>query len=99
MDHVDHPVLLTEAPLNSRINREPMTPIMFETFDVPSINISLQAALSMYDTGRDTGCVLDSGDGVTHIIPIYGGYGLTGCIRSNYLCICTIMHNICLSWS
>ena len=53
-----------------------MIQIMFETFNVPAFYVAIQAVLSLYSSGRTTGVVLDSGDGVTHVVPIFEGYSL-----------------------
>jgi len=76
VDPAEQGVMLTEAPMNPKNNREKMCQIMFETFDVPEFYVAVQAVLSLYSSGRTTGIVLDSGDGVSHCVPIYEGYSL-----------------------
>lgn len=81
VDPSRHPVLLTEPPYNPKANREQICEIMFEVFGVPSLNISIQGVLALLGQGRTTGLVLDSGEGVTHTIPIFDGFGLPHCIN------------------
>lgn len=76
VDPAEYSALLTEAPLNPKINREKMIQIFFETFKVPNFYVAIQAVLSLYAAGRTTGIVVDSGDGVTHTVPIFEGYSI-----------------------
>jgi len=70
----ENPVLLSEAPLNPKANREKMCEILFEEFRVPSLRVENQAVLSLYASGRTSGFVVDCGDGVTQITPVSEGY-------------------------
>lgn len=72
----EHPVLLTEAPLNPRANKERAAEIFFEQFNVPALHFQMQAVLALYSSGRTTGTVLDSGDGVTHVVPVFEGFAI-----------------------
>ncbi|EQC26907.1 actin-like protein 3 [Saprolegnia diclina VS20] len=85
----EHYMLLTEPPLNPPENREATAEIMFETFNVPGLYIAVQAVLALYASWpkiKDpsmrslTGTVIDSGDGVTHVIPVADGYVIGSCI-------------------
>ncbi|MCJ1442676.1 MAG: Actin-like protein [Stictis urceolatum] len=77
----EHPVLLTEAPLNPRSNRDTAAQILFETFNVPALFTSIQAVLSLYASGRTTGIVMDAGDGVSHAVPVYEGFAVPSSIK------------------
>merc|ERR1711916_113788 len=88
-DPEDHYMLLTEPPLNPPENREMTAEIMFETFNVPGLYIAVQAVLALAAswTSKDvtkrtlTGTVIDSGDGVTHVIPVAEGYMIGSSIK------------------
>ena len=58
---------------------------MFEEFKIPKTYVGIQAVLALYASGRTTGLVLDSGDGVTHTIPIYEGYCVNHAIEKMLL--------------
>lgn len=70
----DHKVLITEAPQNPNENRRKIYEIFFETFNFPAVQMAPQALLVLYAQGLVTGVVVDSGDGVTHIMPIFENY-------------------------
>ncbi|XP_012939759.1 actin [Aplysia californica] len=80
VDPKEHPILVTEMPLNPKKTRERMIQIMFETFETPAAYLANQAVLSLYTTGKTIGTVLDSGDGVTHSVPVYEGHAVSDAI-------------------
>ncbi|KAI2657545.1 Actin-related protein 2-B [Labeo rohita] len=69
-------ILLTEPPMNPTKNREKIIEVMFETYQFAGVYIAIQAVLTLYAQGLLTGVVVDSGDGVTHICPVYEGFSL-----------------------
>lgn len=74
VDTTETSILLTESPFTSRKSREETAELFFETFGVPSLCLMTQSVLTLYSSGRTTGLVMDSGDSVTHTVPIYEGY-------------------------
>ncbi|KAK3251798.1 Actin-related protein 3 [Cymbomonas tetramitiformis] len=90
-DPEDHYFLLTEPPLNAPENREYTAEIMFETFNVSGLYIAVQAVLALAASLTSkrrttdntlTGTVIDSGDGVTHVIPVADGFVIGSSIKS-----------------
>ena len=88
-DPEQHHVLLTEPPLNPPENREYTAEIFFESFNVPGLYIAVQAVLALAASWIQnkeknyslTGTVIDSGDGVTHVIPVAEGYVIGSAIK------------------
>jgi len=72
----DCKILLTEPPLNPQKNRELMLQKMFEKYGFQAVYVAIQAILTLYAQGLLTGVVVDSGDGVTHVVPVYDGFSL-----------------------
>ena len=72
----EHKVMLTEPPKNDKKNREELVDLMFNDFKVPKLYLGNQAVLSLFATGRTTGTVVNSGEGITHTVPIYEGYAI-----------------------
>lgn len=70
----EHQIVQTEAALNPPKNREKIVEIMFEKYGFAGVNVSVQAILALASQGLDTGFVVDAGDGVTHLVPVFEGY-------------------------
>ncbi|KAJ9638826.1 Arp2/3 complex subunit, actin nucleation center [Coniosporium tulheliwenetii] len=71
IDPTGRKILLTEPPMNPLKNREQMCEVMFERYNFGGVYVAIQAVLALYAQGLSTGVVVDSGDGVTHIVPVY----------------------------
>ena len=84
IDPSEHNVLLTEAAMVSKFQREKMVQIMFEQFKTPGLYISNPATLSLYSSGKLTGLVCESGEGVTQCVPVLDGYALCHEINRMY---------------
>lgn len=69
----EHPIFLTEVPLNPPANQEKMTQFLFEAFNAPAMNVGNGAVMALYATGKTTGIVADLGDGVLYTVPIQEG--------------------------
>jgi actin-related protein 2 len=69
-------IILTEPPMNPSRNREKLIQVMFEKYNFAGIHVAIQAVLTLHAQGLVTGIVLDAGDGVTHICPVYEGFSL-----------------------
>lgn len=76
IDPANCKVMLTEPPMNPLKNRQRMLEVMFEQYGFSGAYVAIQAVLTLYAQGLDTGVVVDSGDGVTHICPVYKGFSL-----------------------
>jgi len=74
VDPTEHKILLTEPPRNPLENQKKMFEFMFEKYQIPAAKVSIQAVLVLYAQGLYSGVVLDSGDGVTHIVPVADGF-------------------------
>lgn len=77
----DHPLLITEAPLNPSSNRETMLEVLFEKFSFPAVCVTMPAVLSLYASGGTTGCILDCGDGYCSAVSVYKGYTLSSSVK------------------
>ncbi|ODM98158.1 Actin, muscle [Orchesella cincta] len=70
-------ILMTEPMANPKPAREKIGEILFESLNFNAISIATAPILPMYAAGRTTGIVVDVGDGITQVVPVWGGYPIT----------------------
>ncbi|XP_060702571.1 actin-like [Hemiscyllium ocellatum] len=76
----EHAILISDPPLSPTTNREKIAELLFERFNVPAMHVSYQSVLAVYSYGKTSGLVVDSGDGVTHSVPVHEGYNMPDAI-------------------
>ncbi|XP_063444403.1 actin, cytoplasmic-like [Mytilus trossulus] len=81
----EHPILLTEAQLNPKLNREKMTMMIFETFNFPAMYVKAKGVLSLHSSGCITGVALDIGENISYSLPTYEGYALRHSVMKSEL--------------
>lgn len=76
VDPQEHTILVTEPPLMSNKYHEKLAEIFFESLHVENFYSSITSVLALYSTGKTTGIVLESGEGITHSVPIFEGFAI-----------------------
>ncbi len=77
----EHPVIISEATLNAKPNREKITQILFETFRVPSMYMASGDLFALRATGKTTGIVVKFDDGITSCVAIQDDYVLPHTVK------------------
>uniref|UniRef100_A0A6B2LBE7 Actin n=1 Tax=Arcella intermedia TaxID=1963864 RepID=A0A6B2LBE7_9EUKA len=77
----EHPIMVTEAPLNPKANREKIVQLAFETFNTPAAFVSLEPVLSLVASGGNTGLVLHIGEGCCTTLASLDGYMIQRCTQ------------------
>lgn len=76
----DHPVLVTQPPKNPQRDKEKLAEMLFEKFDVPALYEEVHSVLTFYSSGKPAGLIVESGHGVTSVVPILSGYAISEAI-------------------
>jgi len=76
VDPAQHPILISEPPLNTQTNRNKTMQLLFGKFNTPAVHLATAPMLELYDAGLMTGTVLSIGERVIYTVPIYNGYAL-----------------------
>lgn len=74
--------VISDSPLNPNKYREKTIEILFDLFNFEGVNLINKDILALYASGRATGCVIDSGYGVTYSVPIFEGYVSPNSVQS-----------------
>ncbi|XP_030837894.1 actin-5 [Strongylocentrotus purpuratus] len=74
-------VFFTDVPKSTKASREKTTQIMFEKFGAKGFHVCTQGVLSHCAAGRTMSVMLDIGDGVISVVPVFEGYIITPAVH------------------
>ncbi|TPP42106.1 Actin family protein [Leishmania donovani] len=77
------PFLFLEPADQSRLARERLCELLFESFNIPLAGLLTNTAATLYSSGRTRGLALDSGAGRTCVAAVEEGYTLAHSVRSS----------------
>jgi len=77
----EHPTLIVEGIRSNNKQKEKITQILMETFNVPLLYLVPKPVLSLIESGRMSGTVVWSGAKSTGVLPIYEGYTIRSCVQ------------------
>jgi len=77
----DRPLLLTTPVQTTRQHKEKLSEISFEEFHIPSMCTQLQPVMALFESGRISGTVIDSGETMTYSVSISRGICQTDSLK------------------
>ncbi len=75
------PIFICQPPFTSKSQKKLIAEILFETYESPNLFFGTQGVLSLYAFGKKNGIVLESGYGITQVVPVYEGYKLDHAVQ------------------
>jgi actin len=75
----EQPMLITEALMNPKSDTEQNVELLFEKFNIPALHVATHAVI--YAMDRTSATIIDCGDGVTSVRPVYEGNSMNHAIR------------------
>jgi actin len=79
----DHSVLLAVQTNSSQTQLLAIAKLLFQTFQIPSLLLVNSSVLSLYSTGRTTGLVIEVGECLSSVTPVFEGFPIKHAILTS----------------
>ncbi|MFX0165065.1 MAG: hypothetical protein ACFE9V_07060 [Candidatus Hodarchaeota archaeon] len=90
----DYPVFYCESPFMNKETKEYIARLLFETHRIRSLIMMPTPLLSLFSVGLTTGLVIESGDGLTWVVPIINGQMIEHSVQKLPLAGVDVNHNL-----